>query len=408
LAIALSSAGASLHGDPADTVGPLDLAGVALSQHNRQATLVVHTHLPPPALTALSRFPAGVGSTGQPYLCLEIHGSHTKPKLLCPGGKHKKHKRPRVGRSSYNAQGRTHKEGSFPARIKRLKDGFRVRFGLSAARLHPGDISWSVLSNWTGPECSPTNPPPPGGQNPPPGLPLPLDTSAQTNADACLDDDPDSGAVSDHLFPVRRVGCRPRGGVHSAGPRGKRRVALTFDDGPSAYTSKVVSILDRHNAKGTFFEIGQEVSGRSDVMQKALKKGNELGNHTMHHSFRGVGDLRATSNVIQRASGFRPCLFRPPGGSGGESGAAHAAGMATILWDVDTRDWATPGFSAIYHTAVSARPGSIVLMHDGGGFRGQTVAALPRIISTLHRRHFKLVTVTDLLGGHYVYREVHH
>jgi peptidoglycan-N-acetylglucosamine deacetylase len=392
LAIALSTAGASLHGDPADTVGPLDLAGLALSQHNRQATFVVHTHLPPPALTALSRFPGGVGSTDKAYLCLEIHGSHTQPKLLCPGGKRKKHERPRVGRSSYNAQGRTHKEGSFPARIKRLKDGFRIQFGLGAARLHPGDISWSVLSDWIGPEC--TAPPP--------------STSPPTATESCADRAPDRGEISGHLFPVERVGCKPRGGVHFAGPRGKRRVALTFDDGPSAYTPKVVSILDHRNAKGTFFEVGQEVGGRSAAMRQALKKGNELGNHTMHHNFSGVADLRATSNVIQRASGFRPCLFRPPGGSGGESGAAHAAGMATILWDVDTRDWTTPGFSAIYHTAVSARPGSIVLMHDGGGFRGQTVAALPHIISTLHKRGFKLVTVTELLGGHYIYKEVHH
>ncbi len=393
VAILLSTAGASVRGDPAATTGPLDIAGAAFDQHERQAVFVVHTHLPPPSLTALSRFPGAVGSTNQRYLCLKIHGSHTKPKLLCPGGRRKKHKRPRVGRSSYNAQGGTHKEGSFPARIKRLKDGFRITFGLSAARLHTGGIQWSVLSNWTGPEC--TAPAPPTGSPP-------------AATESCSDRAPDTGEISGHLFPVQRVGCTPRSGVHFNGPRRKRRVALTFDDGPSAYTSKVISILDRRHAKGTFFELGQEVSGRSAVMRRAIKKGDELGNHTMHHRFGGVGDMRATSNVIQRASGFRPCLFRPPGGAGGESGAARAAGMATILWDIDTRDWATPGFSSIYHTAVRARAGSIVLMHDGGGFRGQTVAALPRIIGTLRSRGFKLVTVTQLLGGHYIYREVHH
>ena len=99
-------------------------------------------------------------------------------------------------------------------------------------------------------------------------------------------------------------------------------------------------------------------------------------------------------------------MFRPPGRPRGYSGAARAAGTATIGWNVDTRDWSTPGFSAIYHRAVSARPGSIVLMHDGGGFRGQTVAALPRIIRNLRSRGFKLVTVTKLLRGHYVYKEV--
>jgi peptidoglycan/xylan/chitin deacetylase (PgdA/CDA1 family) len=407
LAIALSTAGASVHGDPADAAGPLDLAGVELDQHAHQVVFVAHAHTPLPGTDALSRFPSHVGSTDQRYLCLEVRGSHTKPKLLCPGGK-AKHRRVRIGRSKLNAAGQAHKEGSFPARVKRSDSSVRLRFSMRAARLHPGSLSWSALSNWTGPECAKSSPPTPSppGEGPP-GLPLPLKSSSGSS-DACLDADPDGGEISGRLFPVQRVGCRPRGGVHFAGPRGKRRVALTFDDGPSAYTAKVISILDHHHAKGTFFEVGQEVHGRSAVMRKALKKGNELGNHTMHHRFAGVADLRATSNLIRRASGFRPCLFRPPGGSRGESGAAHAAGMATILWDIDTRDWASPGYSAIYHSAIGARPGSIVLMHDGGGFRGQTVAALPRIIRTLRARNLKLVTVTKLLGGRYIYREVHH
>ena len=79
--------------------------------------------------------------------------------------------------------------------------------------------------------------------------------------------------------------------------------------------------------------------------------------------------------------------------------------MSTVLWDIDTNDWRQPGTGAIYASAVSARPGSIVLMHDGGGSRGQTAAAVPDIVRTLRSRGYKLVTVTELMGGHFKLRE---
>ncbi len=395
VAIEVTIAGAAIHGDSADALGPLDLSGVDFSQHNRQATLVVNTHLPPPGISSLTRYPNQVGSTTQRYVCMKVHGSHTKPKLLCPGGKRKKHQRPRVGRSSFNGAGKTKKEGSFPAKIKRTNGGYTIHFSLGAAQVHPGSISWSVQSGWTGPECTPASPPL-----------LPTGTTTQT----CQDTAPDQGEISDRIFPLEKVGCTPRGGLHFNGPRGKKRVALTFDDGPSIYTSRVLSILEHKHVKGTFFEIGENMGGRAQVQRAIMKHGDELGNHTMHHRFAGVGDMRAVSNIIQRNTDFRPCLFRPPGGSlgGGVVGAAHAAGMATINWDRDTRDWSTPGSAHIYSVATSARAGSIVLMHDGGGFRGQTVAALPHIIANLKHRGYKLVTVTQLLGGHYIFREVHH
>jgi peptidoglycan/xylan/chitin deacetylase (PgdA/CDA1 family) len=80
--------------------------------------------------------------------------------------------------------------------------------------------------------------------------------------------------------------------------------------------------------------------------------------------------------------------------------------MSTVIWDVDPRDWSTPGTSAIYSRVVGAtRPGSIILMHDGGGNRSQTVAALPHIISTLRGRGYKMVTVSKLLGQRTVWGE---
>ena len=105
--------------------------------------------------------------------------------------------------------------------------------------------------------------------------------------------------------------------------------------------------------------------------------------------------------------GFQPCLFRPPFGSfnAGTVANARRAGMSTIIWDVDPRDWSTPGTAAIYSRVVSGtHTGSIVLMHDGGGPRGETVAALPRIIRTFKSRGYRMVTVSQLLGQPLLWR----
>jgi peptidoglycan/xylan/chitin deacetylase (PgdA/CDA1 family) len=128
----------------------------------------------------------------------------------------------------------------------------------------------------------------------------------------------------------------------------------------------------------------------------------------MHHQFYpGYADLVSTSNLIESATHFRPCLFRPPGGAvdAGVVDSAARAGMTTVTWDVDPRDWSNPGTNAIYSRVVGAvQPGSIVVMHDGGGTRSETLAALPRIINTLRSRGYRFATVTQLLGHRLIYR----
>jgi peptidoglycan/xylan/chitin deacetylase (PgdA/CDA1 family) len=127
----------------------------------------------------------------------------------------------------------------------------------------------------------------------------------------------------------------------------------------------------------------------------------------MHHGVLApASDLRATSSLIRRATGFTPCTFRPPAGVVNLSvaHAARAAGMTTVVWNVDSRDWTGLAPSAIKARATAVGRGSIVLMHDGGGNRSPTVAALPSIISELKRRGFELVTVTRLLGNRMVWR----
>jgi peptidoglycan/xylan/chitin deacetylase (PgdA/CDA1 family) len=158
----------------------------------------------------------------------------------------------------------------------------------------------------------------------------------------------------------------------------------------------------------TFFEIGQEIAGREDAMRRLLRDGDEIGNHTMHHqAFPGYEEIAPDSDLIESATHFRPCLFRPPDGAvdGAVIDAAAKAGMTTVTWDVDPRDWSNPGSGAVYSRVVDAvQPGSIVVMHDGGGTRADTLAALPRIIETLRSRGYRFATVTELLGHRLTYR----
>jgi peptidoglycan-N-acetylglucosamine deacetylase len=208
--------------------------------------------------------------------------------------------------------------------------------------------------------------------------------------------------------PDRPTGCT-RGGadLHTHGSRELKRIAIGFDDGPSSFTSRVLRILNRFDAHATFFVIGQEVRGRGEVMRTVLDAGNEIGNHTMHHRpYPTRADLAATNRLIDRATGFRPCLFRPPGGNvnRGLIRRADSEGLTTIAWNVDPRDWSNPGSRAIAANVIRhARRGSIVVMHDGGGNRRQTISALPRILSHFEDRGYEFVTVTELLGHEFTY-----
>jgi peptidoglycan/xylan/chitin deacetylase (PgdA/CDA1 family) len=194
------------------------------------------------------------------------------------------------------------------------------------------------------------------------------------------------------------------------GPRTRRAVALTFDDGPGQYTGRVLDVLKRTGAKATFFVLGQLVT-TGELLRRALREGHAIGNHSFNHanlSGGGMGQMTSTNAAIRRTTGYTPCLFRAPYGavSGLLIGQARSLGMLTIQWDVDPRDWSRPGSGAIMagRPASAARvlsavhPGSIVVMHDGGGPRDQTLAALPGMIATLQRRGYRLVTVPELLG----------
>ncbi|HVX32694.1 MAG TPA: polysaccharide deacetylase family protein [Solirubrobacterales bacterium] len=220
---------------------------------------------------------------------------------------------------------------------------------------------------------------------------------------------PPSGASAFRLRPVRAVGCTGGdAGLVSAASTDRKVLALTFDDGPSEYTDRFLDVLREKGVPGTFFEVGQEMPGREATMRRILAEGDEIGDHTMNHvEYPGHGQIAGAARRIQDYTGFEPCLFRPPGGAvnSGVVATAGSLGMKTITWDVDPRDWSLPGSGAIYDNIVNnAKPGAIILMHDGGGPRDETLTALPQIIDTLRAKGYDFETVSALLGDRMLYR----
>lgn len=204
------------------------------------------------------------------------------------------------------------------------------------------------------------------------------------------------------------IGCTSHPGrTVSEGPAAPRDVALTFDDGPSSkQTRTILDTLNSLEAHATFFEEGRHVAGHESLMREILLNSDEIGNHSFDHPhYPGFAELASTNRDIRKATGFTPCLFRPPYGLVDAKDAAAAAGnhLETILWTIDSEDdHHVPTARLRAHVIGAARPGSIILMHDGG-HHPQTPLALPRIIEGLHERGFQLVTVTELLGGRFLY-----
>lgn len=166
---------------------------------------------------------------------------------------------------------------------------------------------------------------------------------------------------------------------------------LTFDDGPNPpYTSQILKVLDKYNAKATFFVLGQQVQSYPSLVSAEVAAGHTLGNHTWdHQSLAGMSQAQFNKEVLEtkRLLGSRgtSCL-RPPYGARDSFTSRYAAqaGYSLQFWDIDTRDWSRPGVNKIVNTVVSqARPGAVVLMHDGGGNRTQSVAALDQILTKL-------------------------
>ncbi|MEV8635615.1 polysaccharide deacetylase family protein [Streptosporangium sp. NPDC051023] len=194
----------------------------------------------------------------------------------------------------------------------------------------------------------------------------------------------------------------------SRGGLSRAEVTLTFDDGPHPpYTGQILDILERYGVPATFFCVGLNVSARTDEVIRMRENGHVVGNHTWSHPFlldlsraQLVEQIERTDEAVTDAGGTPSRLFRPPYGARTPEavGWLTEQGVTTVLWDVEPLDWALPGADVIVReTLERTRPGSIVLLHDGGGDRSQTVAALPAMIEGLLERGYRFVQVDDLL-----------
>ena len=160
---------------------------------------------------------------------------------------------------------------------------------------------------------------------------------------------------------------------------------LTFDDGPQPeWTPKVLQVLRKHNAQATFFVLGIQVAQFPDLLTLERAAGHHVGNHTWDHkTLTLLPDAKMRQEI---SSGVKSKCLRPPTGATNAKIEATAAALhqRQVLWDVDTKDWTKPGAARIEHAILAgARPGAIILMHDGGGNRSQTVAALDSALTKL-------------------------
>jgi len=206
------------------------------------------------------------------------------------------------------------------------------------------------------------------------------------------------------LIPERYKGKT----VHNVSPRNQEKViALTFDDGPWPETPKVLTVLREFNVKATFFILGQNLPLYPDIIKQVVQEGHAVGNHTWTHYYpkmelqKAKAEIENTSAKLQLMTGLKTRLFRPPGGilDNGVADYARSKNYAIIMWSIDTKDFQQPTATVLANRVLNqARPGDIVLMHDGGGNRSKTIEALKIIIPELQKRGYRFVTVSELLS----------
>ena len=206
--------------------------------------------------------------------------------------------------------------------------------------------------------------------------------------------------------------------IERRGAASKKKIALTFDDGPDArFTPQVLDVLKQYHVPATFFIVGLNGDLNPDLLKRIDREGHEIGNHTFTHPNASVIseqqlrlELNVTERLLESSIGRRTLLFRPPYAEDAEPETPDQVkpllftsdkGYYTIGMQIDPNDWRTPGVEQIIKATIDGAvngEGNVVLLHDSGGDRSQTVRALPQIIEGLRARGFELVTVSDLMG----------
>jgi peptidoglycan/xylan/chitin deacetylase (PgdA/CDA1 family) len=195
-------------------------------------------------------------------------------------------------------------------------------------------------------------------------------------------------------------------------------IALTFDDGPNPpYTTQILAVLQHYRVKATFFCVGTQVAKYPNLVKQEYTEGHIIGNHTWGHPNMPylsipsiIWQLTTAGDAIQHATGVRPTLFRPPYGAISSDVLTYTNyfALTIIQWNVDPRDWSMPGVNVIYARVLAqTSAGSIILLHDGGGNRSETVAALPMIIEWFQKHNFQFVTIPRLVHDTHLVRNMH-
>ncbi len=199
------------------------------------------------------------------------------------------------------------------------------------------------------------------------------------------------------------------GNLYFYGSRNKKEIALTFDDGPSCETEKVLDLLKKYNAKGTFFIWGQRIKGREKTIERIIREGHEIGNHSYEHkrlAFKSENyierDLRKCDEKLTQFK-IKTNLFRPPGASMFYNlfKVCKKLEKKIIIYDVISNDWKKPGIERIVEKVLKkTKNGSIINFHDyleGIGSNKEIIPALQKIIPKLKKK-YEFVTISRLLG----------
>jgi peptidoglycan/xylan/chitin deacetylase (PgdA/CDA1 family) len=178
-------------------------------------------------------------------------------------------------------------------------------------------------------------------------------------------------------------------------------VALTFDDGPSVYTDRLLDVLRAHNVPATFFVLGQSARVQPETVARMVREGHEVGNHSWsHRNMQELADVEIreqvsrTNGLVAQVTGSSPVHFRPPYGAYDEH-VVSVVSMPVVLWSLDPLDWKDRDADIVAQRIGEASAGMIILAHD---IHETTVAAMPTVLESLSSRGIRLVTVTELVG----------
>lgn len=251
-----------------------------------------------------------------------------------------------------------------------------------------------------------------------------------------------SGSLLLHGYTHHLFGEEPDGAVVASGPHGAvpaaianggplidagtaaprsarpkpKTIAITFDDGPDpVWTPKVLDLLKAQHVKATFFVVGAEVAKHPDLARRIVAEGHQIGVHTFTHAnlstipgWRRSLELRQSQLILAGATGVSTPLLRPPYSSEPDAltdadwsaiKAAREAGYLTVLTTQDSEDWRRPGTAQVLANSMpKGNAGQVLLMHDAGGDRTETLAALQKLIPALKARHFQFASVSDTVG----------